>query len=320
MRTVEIESWVHNINTLITNHHNVEDSRVELKGQFPEPYKAARRIAGHANAANGDPILWIIGLDQEKGVVGCPQLEMANWWPQVVHYFEPFPPHLTELMIPIGSMSVLAMLFETDRFPYLVKNPVYGKPEAGPVELEIPWRDGTSIRSARHSDLIRMFDPLNTPPFVEVLDMHLTLNTRDSTTPEAWLTAHLYVAATEHPFILPAHRCLTFVSIPPDINEECLPVFILQAQNRSKDRGPSDLSVLGEYNEIIVKGAGAVDFRAKGTLSRVPAMPTIASVKLCLSPIGTKQILITAVSSDDPSSTPKKHFNMKTSHDVGVGV
>ena len=43
-----------------------EDDRVELKGEWPTDIpKAARRIAGHANASGGQSVLWVIGLDEE---------------------------------------------------------------------------------------------------------------------------------------------------------------------------------------------------------------------------------------------------------------
>jgi hypothetical protein len=45
----------------------IEDDRVELKADWPDAEKAARRVAGHANASGGGSVLWIIGLDEQRG-------------------------------------------------------------------------------------------------------------------------------------------------------------------------------------------------------------------------------------------------------------
>ncbi|PYS76160.1 MAG: hypothetical protein DMF66_16260 [Acidobacteria bacterium] len=55
-----------------------EDARVELKAAWPnDAYKAARQIAAHANPAGGEPILWVIGVDQKGEVVGTGHNELA---------------------------------------------------------------------------------------------------------------------------------------------------------------------------------------------------------------------------------------------------
>lgn len=66
MRQIEIEAWVLRVIEQVKRGQSNEDSRVELKARWIEPEKAARQIAGHANAARGDKILWIIGLDEKK--------------------------------------------------------------------------------------------------------------------------------------------------------------------------------------------------------------------------------------------------------------
>ncbi len=58
--------------------------------------------------------------------------------------------------MPFGSVIVVAMLFETDRAPFVVKNPAYGTVGGDPVSLEVPWREGATTRSARRRDLLRL--------------------------------------------------------------------------------------------------------------------------------------------------------------------
>jgi hypothetical protein len=54
MRRAELEAWVLEVLERVEQGKPVEDSRVELKREWPDPERAARRIAGHANAARGE--------------------------------------------------------------------------------------------------------------------------------------------------------------------------------------------------------------------------------------------------------------------------
>jgi len=88
MRAHEIENWVLRIIEQVESGQPNEDYRVELKAKWLDAKKAARRIAGHANAAHGEPILWLIGVDEEEGVVGANNEELANWSAQVRAEFD----------------------------------------------------------------------------------------------------------------------------------------------------------------------------------------------------------------------------------------
>jgi hypothetical protein len=151
----------------------IEDARVELKAQWPAAEKAARRIAGHANAARGGPILWLIGVDETTGVVGAQVNELATWFPQVESRFDGLAPEHVDVNVPVDGQTVVALYFETERAPFVVKNAAFGQKGGGPVELEVPWRDGTSVRSARRSEMVRMLSPLASNPEIEVLVAHL---------------------------------------------------------------------------------------------------------------------------------------------------
>src|SRR5262249_4597625 len=134
----------------------IEDSRVELKAKWPdEPAKAARRIAGHANAARGEHILWLIGVDEVNGVSGADHQEMADWLAGVSKQFDGLAPRCYDLNVPTkNGKTVVALLFETNRAPFVVKNPYYGRRKDDPISLEVPWREGTKVRSAARSDLM----------------------------------------------------------------------------------------------------------------------------------------------------------------------
>lgn len=43
---------------------------MEIEADWIDLVKAARRIAGYANAGGGAPVLGLVGLDEKRGVVG----------------------------------------------------------------------------------------------------------------------------------------------------------------------------------------------------------------------------------------------------------
>jgi hypothetical protein len=89
MRNHEIEAWALGIIDSVKNGKPIEDSRVELKREWPsDHWKSARQIAGHCNAARGEHVLWLVGIDQKKGVMGAVYAELSNWFAQVDACFD----------------------------------------------------------------------------------------------------------------------------------------------------------------------------------------------------------------------------------------
>src|SRR5262249_42752409 len=162
-----IEMWAIQLMDQAVARQHVEDSHAELKGQWPdvssvgEARKTARQIAGHANAARGEPIIWLIGVDERAGrVTGADPVELSNWWAAVSAEFDGLAPGLTDINVLHEGQIVVALYFETDRSPFVVKNPAYGSPSGGPVALEVPWRGGRATRTAPPSETVRMFTPV----------------------------------------------------------------------------------------------------------------------------------------------------------------
>ncbi|MBN1261349.1 MAG: ATP-binding protein, partial [Anaerolineae bacterium] len=211
MRPYQIEGWVLDIVDRVKTGQPIEDSRVELKATWIEPDRAARRIAGHANAARGAPILWVIGVDEDSGIVGASQEELANWYPQVKAQFDGIAPTLSHYNIPAEGRTVVALYFETDRAPYVVKNLAYGQKGGGPVSLEVPWREGTSTRSATRADLLRILIPLQPLPSFEILGGSLTAEELERQERPAlrWsLEFDLYVTTLgKEATVIPFHKC-----------------------------------------------------------------------------------------------------------------
>lgn len=145
----------------------VEDDRVELKATWPAAdQKTARQIAGHANASGGEPILWIVGLDEKSQTFGSTSgEEPADWWGAITKHFAEVEPSLEILRVPIApGQDVVALQFTTDRAPYVVS--VEG---GGRVSREVPWRAGNATRTAHRHELIRALVAEASVPHLELV-------------------------------------------------------------------------------------------------------------------------------------------------------
>jgi len=258
MKNSDLEVWVLNILNRVEKMQPIEDSRVELKKEWPDDYKrAARRIAGHANASRGELILWIIGVDEKSGViVGADRNDLANWFPQVRSQFaDGIWPNLKDLVIPVPSrnISVVALLFETDRPPYIVNG------NGGQVDREVPWREGTSVRSAHRHDLLKILVEQQATPEIEILTATVALSREDG-----WLLridAYI-VTKMGQTLIIPFHRCSAV------LESSSLP-FQIEFKRRIRLRPPQAYSLSGAptnetdsftvkatATELLVSGSG----------------------------------------------------------------
>jgi len=202
MRPHEIESWALAIIDRVVQRQPVEDSRVELKAEWPrEPARAARRLAGHANAARQAPILWLIGVDEgASSVPGADYANLAFWWPQVAHWFDGIAPIIVDVNVPYEGRTVAALCFETDRAPYVVN-----VSEQGPTNREVPWREATRVRSAKREELLRLLVPALREPEIEILKAEYEAQ---SPWGAGRFDCELYVIPrTTERLCIPMHRC-----------------------------------------------------------------------------------------------------------------
>lgn len=80
MKPEEVELWAIEVVDAVLAGQKLEDFRVELKSSWPEPRKAADRLAGHANAARGSGLLWLIGVDENAhSLKTVDPIELSNW-------------------------------------------------------------------------------------------------------------------------------------------------------------------------------------------------------------------------------------------------
>ena len=154
----EVEVWTREIVEAVLANQRIEDSRVELKSSWPEPRKAANRLAAHANAARGTPILWLIGVDEKNcKLTNVAPVELANWRTSVEALFDGFAPRLLiDANVRIGSDTVVALYFETEQgAPFVVEYTRGSYPQ-----FIVPWREGTALRAATRADLLRILVPI----------------------------------------------------------------------------------------------------------------------------------------------------------------
>ncbi len=211
MKKQEIEFKVLDIIERLEKGQPIEDDTVELKSEWPKDhFRAARRIAAHANSARGEPILWLVGIDEKTGVVGADFEELSIWFAKIRSRFDQLlVPNLISLSVPYNGKTVVALLFETDRAPFVIRSP----DSNGIVTHEVPWREANSTRSARRSDLIKLLYPIQKKPRIEILDGKIELQKAIAGFNQAgefqWnLNMKLYfITFSTDTVVIPFHRC-----------------------------------------------------------------------------------------------------------------
>ncbi|HVZ16349.1 MAG TPA: hypothetical protein VG897_04480 [Terriglobales bacterium] len=272
MTPIEIEGWALRTIATVERGQAFEDSRIELKKTFPtDPKKAARRIAAHANSAMGEPILWLIGIDQSSGITGASSAELSSWFSGVKAEFDEVYPPMRDVVIHSRGKMVIALQFETDRAPYLVKNP-----SGGTIQREVPWREGTQTRTATRDELILILQPPAPIPSFEIISAHL------APSGDAHLQASMrvyIVPRTNDRVTIPFHRCsgrvvsngkiacseLKVVSYRPGSGSLLFRASLLSANPTVNLRGYESIEY--EPGQVIIHRPGYLTFSVSGPLS-----------------------------------------------------
>jgi len=261
MRKIELEGWVVRILDRVVQNQPIEDSLVEVKAEWIDPVRAARRLAAHANGARGESILWIVGVDEKNHLIcGASEVELADWFAQVKSNFDDnLVPDLT-LQIPVtygNGATVVALLFDTDRAPFLVKNP-----KGGDIQYEVPWREATGLRTARRRDLIRILIPIMKLPDLQVLEGSLNFKRAgDEGSGCLSLTCYL-IPNTRDTLAIPFHMCSARFKLAghgESINLGPLtlgPPGLIYALQPGPN--PSSKTVVDSNSEVLINGPGKV--------------------------------------------------------------
>ncbi|BCW62817.1 hypothetical protein [Arthrobacter sp. StoSoilB22] len=186
MRSIDLEARVISAVDRIRAGQLVEHDLVECKREWPEDNKA-RQLAGSLNRAGGDPVIYIIGIDEKTGLLhDVSGTDILDWWGQMTPKFDQLPPEMIRhlsVAVGEGAEHVIAVAFASDRAPYVVKT------GSAKPSLEVPMREGTGTRTARRDELLRLLIPSITVPRAVVL--------------EAVLTMEKYLPATDRSIPLP---------------------------------------------------------------------------------------------------------------------
>ena len=207
MNNQELETLVLSTVDRILNGRRAEDSRIECKGSWPDP-KKARQLAGHANSARGEEIVWIIGIDETAGEFTSPVMpDLADWWSQMSARFDDHVvPGIRELNVQVtDTASVTALLFSTDRAPYLIK----ASDGQSSFERDVPMRSGTGTRSAYRHELLRLLQPAAVPPPASLITASLSgYKAKDSST-RFHLNIQVYIdQRPDEIVVLPYHQSM----------------------------------------------------------------------------------------------------------------
>ncbi|MDV6310023.1 hypothetical protein [Gordonia amicalis] len=181
-----------------------EDDTIDCKRQLDAASpKQARKIAGMLNAARFRPTMWIIGLDENAHQVITPadEPDLANWLPQIQRHFEGIDLDMQSSRVHTNHGIVTVLQFDSSRPPYVINNP----DGAGSASREVPWRTGTSTKTATRAQLLSLLVDAGELPDVELISPTLTAQLYDRDKVRLDLQADLYFYANA-PAVLPSHR------------------------------------------------------------------------------------------------------------------
>lgn len=262
MNRLQLEALTYALADRVRLNQPVEDASTELKATWISPPKAARILAGQANTARGEQIVWAIGLDEKQGVVGAKREELANWLPQVRSHFDGTAPELVlDLNVTLeNGLTLVALLFDTRQPPYVFRT---GK---DPYHREVPWREGDSTRSASRSNLLQLLVPAQTLPDVEILSgkcfarQNGLQNDQRSVSGEAHL--YLYITPrTQNRIVIPFHKCRGSLHIQ-GASTSLPPPHIVFYKDAQSDLAVVRPAIVATASEIVIDGPGKVRLEA----------------------------------------------------------
>lgn len=194
----------------------LEDSQFEAKArvdvsndQFVD--RLSERLGGHANAAGGQPIVWILGLDEDAHAITRDiSIDQADLVQRLQRRFdEGEAPRAVE-----GHWftfeqrgAVLAIQFDTSHPPYIVR-----RRNGGNWTYVVPWREGTRVRAARRSELQRVLLRAVQTPSVRPLSISLKIGKNDYTDLKGRLLFNL--PAESYPVFLPYEDISVSIATP----------------------------------------------------------------------------------------------------------
>jgi hypothetical protein len=164
-----------------------------------------------------------------------------------------------------------------------VKNPAYGRqPPPGSlvgdaVQFEVPWREGTSTRSARRDELLVLLLPSLQLPQVEILDVHVHAEREGERSDPApyqnWdVRVDLYVVPrSEQAITIPFHASQLRLTLPGGERTVVAPELTMGRQSTPGGRPNPSLAVVSSYSEVVVSQPSTVVVNANFSTTRLYA-------------------------------------------------
>lgn len=301
----QIEAWALRVVTAVENGEKVEDSNVELKAEWPEDHaRAARQLAGLANAARSPAVLWLVGVKEGEGVVPFASVELSKWWTSVSRWFDPPAPGLYDLVTYVHEKAFVALAFDVSARPFVTKNPDGGLP------FLVPWREGTRTRTATRAELLQMVVPAATAPTLEILQLELRATKPNPPQDQQWwadLDAYVH-QPHDAVLVLPRHRTTGEIDLPEyRVRLDCEYGLFFDPDQRPRTRPQPGDAVTRGPGRLSVRLPTVLKFHAGMAIS--PADPLDdARVSIRLLPANSQTPLVVQESlrpqvQDEPANT-----------------
>jgi hypothetical protein len=217
---IQLEAWVYDVIDRVKRGIAIEDDRIEFKREWPlDYYRAARLIAGFANAARGGEVLLLVGVDpkQDPYFFHPGSIEPANWFPQVFsHFADKHAPPYRIFQIHGTHGAPVAVAFDSEGAPFLVKNPNYGNKLGEVIESEVPWRGSTSVRSAKRREFLGMMYRQTLVPDVQTFDYKVRHKGEGTLRYFEIEFTILIICASPRPIVIPLNRVSWRVGLSSD--------------------------------------------------------------------------------------------------------
>lgn len=279
MRRQELELQVIECLQRIHEGLRIEGSIFEVKSTWPDAsQRTARQLAGLSNAARGEDVVWLIGVDEDaSAVVGATREDLATWWPSVQKYFAdnvcPEMLHSIDLHDDVSGLSIVVLAFGTNAGPYVVNLPAV---KGVAADREVPWREGTSTRSATRGQLLKLLVPQISLPTIEIIagDAYVMSGGAPGTL-LVNVSAAIYVAPRREPIVLPSHKCWAELSVEGGET-------YYRTVSLKQFGGQNSAGVLADLAGVTITSPGIVAVEGKGDTPAADTSPAIGGVDAVL--------------------------------------
>jgi hypothetical protein len=235
-----------------------EDSRVECKATWVEPAEMAPALAAMANAARGEPVFILIGVNRDGSICGAPANELADWLQRLEARFDEVSPRAwpdVRLNFDEGTVHVLA--FDTSAAPYIVR------PLNAPDRWAFLIRRGTRVFDVRRAEVLAMLLPTSRLPQIEITGAYLCTQTFDDIGLATALCAQFYIGGAVPAWLaLPSHRMKGSLRL----GERWHRLAPMRFYGRSS-------GATGDAGGAVIDGAGSVELRGYARPAPGPADP-----------------------------------------------